>query len=96
LECWEVDAADVAVLFGRVGEAAVKPVVVSDVVEDADEFAEPVDVDGVAAGESPPGVEGVEPLLKLWDAVAAVAVEQVVPLVGRRASRSSRIRLRAW
>jgi hypothetical protein len=66
---WEVDAGVEAALFDRVGERSVVPVVTVDVAEGVDDLGEPEHVHLVAPGESPPGVERLEPLLERRDVV---------------------------
>jgi hypothetical protein len=74
-----VDAGVVAVLLNGVGEPAVPPLnAIEGAVERVEELTEPVDVDGVAGGEPPPGVEGVQPLLQVRDPVGGgVSVEEL-------------------
>jgi hypothetical protein len=77
-----VDVGVEAVLLDRMSERSVlTAVVTADLAEGVDDFAELVDVDGVAVGESPPSVEGVEALLEVWDPVDGVPVEQLAQLV---------------
>jgi hypothetical protein len=66
---WELDAGIDGVLLDGFGEPTIQPVVGSAGAEDIDKFAESDDIDPIAVGESPPVVEGVEPLLEVKDPV---------------------------
>ena len=77
-----MDASVVAVLPDSVREPAVlRPVAAIDRAEDVDQMCEPVDVDRVAGGEPPPGVEGVQPLVQLRDPVGGRVPVEKLPRV---------------